>query len=64
MVQIEEFGADLLSSVGQKRGKRAKLQAFTEVVFKGQVVPATAGGKVILQIVDPNGQVVNSFSLN
>jgi hypothetical protein len=36
LVQIEEFGAQLLQSVGQKRGKRAKVQAFTEVVFKNQ----------------------------
>lgn len=36
MVQIEEFGADLLKSVGQRRGKRARVQAFTEVVFKKQ----------------------------
>ena len=36
LVQIEEFGADLLLSVGQKRGKRATLQTFTEVVFKNQ----------------------------
>lgn len=36
MVQIEELGAALLQSVGQKRGKRASIRAFTEVVFKNQ----------------------------
>jgi hypothetical protein len=36
LVQIKEFGADLLQSVGQKRGKRASVQTFTEVVFKNQ----------------------------
>ena len=36
MVQIEEFGAALLKSIGQRRGKRARVQAFTEVVFKKQ----------------------------
>lgn len=36
MVQIQEFGADLLKSVGQNRGKRARVQSFTEVVFRNQ----------------------------
>ena len=36
MVQIEELGAALLQSVGQKSGKRAQLHAFTEVVFKNR----------------------------
>ncbi|WP_306142623.1 hypothetical protein [Roseibium sp. MMSF_3412] len=36
MVQIEELGAALLHSIGQKRGKRAQVQAYTEVVFKNQ----------------------------
>jgi len=36
LVQIQEFGADLLKSVGQSRGKRTRVQSFTEVVFKNQ----------------------------
>ncbi len=33
---VDEFGASLLAGVGQKLGSRAKLRAFTEVVFKNQ----------------------------
>ena len=36
MSKIEEFGAELLSSVGQRVGKRAEIETFTEVVFKDQ----------------------------
>ena len=36
MSKIEEFGAELLDSVGQRVGKRAKIETFTEVVFKDQ----------------------------
>ncbi|MFT7596121.1 MAG: hypothetical protein ACI8R4_003455, partial [Paracoccaceae bacterium] len=36
LVQIEEFGADLLLSLGQRRGRRARVRTFTEVVFKTQ----------------------------
>lgn len=36
MVQIQEFGTELLKSVGQNRGKRARVQTFTEIVFKNQ----------------------------
>ena len=34
MSKIEEFGAELLSSVGQRVGKRAEIETFTEVVLK------------------------------
>lgn len=33
MVLIKEFGSELLSSIDQKVGKRASLNAYTEVVF-------------------------------
>ena len=36
LAHVENFGADLLGSLGQRRGKLAKVKAFTEVVFKGQ----------------------------
>jgi len=31
---VHEFGAEILNSVGQKRGVRSKFEAYTEVVFK------------------------------
>lgn len=34
--KVEEFGATLLASVGQKVGKRALLETYTEVVFQKQ----------------------------
>jgi len=34
--RIDEFGAEVLSSVGQRTGKRGSIAAYTEVVFKGQ----------------------------
>lgn len=34
--KVEEFGAQLLASVGQKVGKRATIDTFTEVVFNKQ----------------------------
>ncbi len=36
MSKIDEFGAQLLASVGQKVGRRAKIQTFTEIVFEKQ----------------------------
>ncbi|CUJ91213.1 hypothetical protein PH7735_01341 [Shimia thalassica] len=36
MTLIHEFGAELLSSLGQRIGVRSRLETFTEVVFKGQ----------------------------
>lgn len=36
MSKVEEFGAELLASVGQRAGKRAAVETFTEVVFKDQ----------------------------
>lgn len=34
--KVEEFGAELLASVGQRVGKRASIETFTEVVFHKQ----------------------------
>ncbi|MFT7046869.1 MAG: hypothetical protein ACJAYH_002147, partial [Celeribacter sp.] len=34
--KIEEFGSELLSSVGQKLGKRTKVATYTEVCFEKQ----------------------------
>ncbi|MEP5730889.1 MAG: hypothetical protein ABJL67_16155 [Sulfitobacter sp.] len=36
LCKIDEFGANLLSSVGQRVGARASLDAYTEVVFQKQ----------------------------
>lgn len=34
MTKVEEFGASLLSSVGQRVGKRANVETYTEIVFE------------------------------
>lgn len=34
MTKVEEFGASLLASVGQRIGKRAHVETYTEVVFE------------------------------
>jgi hypothetical protein len=34
--KIEEFGTDLLATVGQRMGKRAHLGTFTEIVFRSE----------------------------
>ncbi|MCY4005647.1 MAG: hypothetical protein OXE84_02290 [Rhodobacteraceae bacterium] len=36
LVQIEALGSKLLQSLGQRRGKRSQMSAFTEVIFKNQ----------------------------
>lgn len=36
LARIEEFGSALLQSVGQKVGKRSRVDCFTEVTFRGQ----------------------------
>ncbi|UXX84372.1 hypothetical protein [Roseovarius pelagicus] len=36
MDKVEEFGAELLGSIGQRVGKRSKLGTFTEIVFKDE----------------------------
>ncbi|MFD1159049.1 hypothetical protein [Roseovarius aestuarii] len=36
LCKIDEFGAQLLASVGQKVGKRASIETYTEVVFQKQ----------------------------
>ena len=32
--KVDEFGAELMATLGQRLGKRAKLETFTEIVFK------------------------------
>lgn len=36
MSAVEEFGRDLLGSIGQRVGKRASIDCYTEIVFVGQ----------------------------
>ncbi|KJS40621.1 MAG: hypothetical protein VR71_21745 [Roseovarius sp. BRH_c41] len=36
--KVEEFGAELIASVGQRVGKRTTLNTFTEIVFKNEKV--------------------------
>lgn len=51
LCQIEELGAQLLGSVGQRLGTRARIDAYTEVVFAGQKATATdrPDGLIIVQ---------------
>jgi len=39
LARIDEFGKDLLASVGQRVGKRSILETYTEIVFKGSSDP-------------------------
>lgn len=52
LVQIEEFGADLLWSLGQRRGRRAVVQTFTEIVFKNQTgnINDRPDGLIVLKV--------------
>ncbi len=36
MDKVEEFGAELLGSIGQRVGKRSRMGTFTEIVFKDE----------------------------
>lgn len=36
LTQIDELGATMLNSVGQRIGTRAKISTYTEIVFKKQ----------------------------
>lgn len=49
--KIEEFGDDLLTTVGQRVGKRAHLETFTEIIFKGEKtkVKDRPDGLIVLQ---------------
>lgn len=38
MTLVSEFGSELLGSLGQRVGKRASIEAYTEIVFKGERV--------------------------
>lgn len=50
--KIDEFGSSLLASVGQKVGKRAKIEAYTEVVFQKQTssISDRPDGLIVIQI--------------
>lgn len=50
--RVEEFGAELLQSVGQKVGKRSKIEAFTEVVLAKQSsdIKERPDGLVVLRV--------------
>lgn len=52
MTKVEELGATLLGTVGQKIGKMAVISTFTEVVFKGQKTDINdrPGGLIIVKI--------------
>ncbi|MEM9843424.1 MAG: hypothetical protein AAF965_01375 [Pseudomonadota bacterium] len=50
--KIDEFGARLLSSVGQKVGKRATIETYTEVVFAKQsaTIKDRPDGLIVLKV--------------
>ena len=52
LTKVEEFGAVLLATVGQKVGKKADLSTFTEIVFKDQKVNGKdrPDGLVVLRV--------------
>lgn len=52
LAKVEEFGASLLETIGQRVGKRAKIETFTEVVFKKQStdIKDRPDGLIVLQI--------------
>ncbi|MGX0876949.1 hypothetical protein ACSSV4_001633 [Roseovarius sp. MBR-154] len=36
--KVEEFGSELMATLGQRLGKRAKVETFTEIVFKNEKI--------------------------
>ena len=50
--KVEEFGAELLASVGQRVGKRASIETFTEVVFHKQTaeIKERPDGLIVLRV--------------
>ena len=50
--KVEEFGSELLSSVGQRVGQRANVQTFTEIVFQKQTsgIKDRPDGLIILKV--------------
>src|SRR6056297_592680 len=36
--KIEEFGSELMNTVGKRVGKRSKIETYTEIVFKNEKV--------------------------
>jgi hypothetical protein len=52
LAKIDEFGACLLETVGQRVGKRTRIETFTEVVFKKQstAIKDRPDGLIVLQV--------------
>lgn len=52
LCKIDEFGARLLASVGQKVGKRASIETYTEVVFHKQTttIKDRPDGLIVLKV--------------
>ncbi len=52
LAKVNEFGSELLGSVGQRVGARAKLTTYTEVVFKNQpnTIKDRPDGLIVVQI--------------
>ncbi len=52
LCRIDEFGASLLASVGQKIGKRASVEAYTEIVFQKQTtdIKNRPDGLIVLKV--------------
>lgn len=52
LCKVDEFGANLLASVGQRVGKRASLETYTEVVFQKQTadIKDRPDGLIVLKI--------------
>ncbi len=52
LAKIEEFGANLLGNIGQRVGKRAQIETYTEVVFEKQSkeIKDRPDGLIILKI--------------
>jgi hypothetical protein len=47
LAKIDEFGACLLETVGQRVGKRTRIETFTEVVFKNNQRPSKTDRTVL-----------------
>jgi hypothetical protein len=45
---VEEFGAALFSSIGQRKGARTKVDVFTEIVFAKSVTNVRPDGLIVL----------------
>ncbi len=60
LCKIDEFGAQLLASVGQKVGKRSSLQTFTEIVFQKQSadIKDRPDGLIVLKVGSRNWRAI------